>query len=204
LLQSTDGLNLTLANITAANLTTLTTKGKGPVIVNATGFQGAATLKIATGSTGNAILIGGAGTNILTDLGTPTAGTKTTPGTLYNILVGGAGQSTITGSGHDILVSGTTPMNQANGEAGLKAILNFWSLNDNYLQKISDIRSGSGVSGGFKLNNTTVVSNNPSKANTLQSTLGGQAVNNNWFLYFGPPDPTPLGFAGEIADNLHH
>src|SRR5262249_1054882 len=157
-LQSTDGLNLTLANITAANLTTLTTKGKGPFIVNATGFQGTATLTIAQNSTGNAVLIGGAGSNSLTNQGTG-----------FNILIGGAGLTTDTGNGNDILVSGTTDYDV--NAAALKALLAEWSGPDSYVTRINKINI-LGVS-GFKLNKTTVHSNG--KANTLTDS-GAQPV----------------------------
>jgi Ca2+-binding RTX toxin-like protein len=150
---------------------------------NATGFQGIATLDIAQNSTGNAILIGGAGSNSLTNKGTG-----------FNILIGGAGQSTMTGNGNDILISGTTSY-EANVTA-LDAILGLWSGPGSYVTRINKI-SILGVS-GFKLNKTTVHSNG--KANTLTDS-GTQTIHQNWFLYFGATDNPPVG-PGEQQTNL--
>ncbi len=188
---STDGMNVTLSGINIANLTANTSSGGPTVIVNASAFSGvtnltaggpgnailygggspgtATTLTLNNTSTGKDILIGGPGSNRLTDSGTG-----------ENILIGGGGPNTIYGNGNDILISGTTSYDgdtPANITA-LDTILAEWTSTDAYGTRINKILNGM-TTGGYALNATTVKSN--SKVNMVSDGTH-QATNQNWFI----------------------
>jgi hypothetical protein len=165
-LSATDGLNLTLSNINQANLTAATTKNSPLVIVNASAFQGNTAL--TTTGTGNAVLIGGKGSNTLANQGTG-----------FTLMIAGGGQSTLTGNGRDILVGGTTNYD-ANTPANVKslnAILGVWSSGAAYGARVAKLNGTTGT----VLNSTTVHNNN--KNDQLTDGLS-QPVDSNWFLAF--------------------
>jgi hypothetical protein len=185
-------MKLTLKGMTSANLTTNTSSSSPQVIVDASAFAGVTNL--TTSGTGNAILFGGgtagknggtlmvtgSGNNVL--IGGPGSNTLTDNGTSRNILIGGGGPNTITGNGNDILLTGTTiyDPNTAANIAALDAILAEWASTDSYGLRISKITSGIPVgSNTYWLNNTTVNSNR--KSNTV-SDGPRQTQFQNWFI----------------------
>ena len=182
-LASTDGMNLTLTNLSTADLSTV-----GADIVDASAFTGVANLN--SGGPGSAILYGaegggkltvtGSGDNVL--IGGPGGNTLTDTGTGKNILIGGGGPNTITGNGQDILISGTTTYDAqtAPNIAALDAILAVWSnANLSYMQRWTKINQGFIVgSKSYALNLTTVKSNG--KCNTIMN--GALAAPKNWLL----------------------
>jgi parallel beta-helix repeat protein len=186
-LTSTDGMNLVLSGITAANLTTTATSTK-PTVVDASSFTGVTNL--SAGGTGPAIVHGGKGGGSLTATGSgndvliggPGANTLTDNGTGFNILIGGGGPNTIYGNGKDILISGRTiydPNTSAN-IAALDAILSEWSSNDAYGIRIAKISKGISIgSHNYALHRTTVRSNGKSSTVSDGPT---QSQNQNWFI----------------------
>jgi hypothetical protein len=200
-LSSTDGMSLTLRGITTANLTANASSGSS-VIIDASAFTGVTNLTASgtgaamlfgggttgkkggtltvTGS-GNAIVIGGPGSNTLTDNGTG-----------RNILVGGGGPNLITGNGNDIMISGTTSYgtNTPANITALDAILAEWSSADPYPTRVYKINGG--LAGGYALDAATVFWNG--KLNSLKN--GIQRTLQNWLLINQTVDSaTPLGQA---------
>jgi hypothetical protein len=123
------------------------------------GGDGNDTLK---GGGGNDILQGGAGNDTLT------------AGGGRDLLIGGAGSDQIDGKGgQDILISGTTQSD--NNDQALLAILNEWSSDRTYAQRVANIMgTGSGatfdarLNGPYFLNSSTV-----SDDNAIDTLLGG-------------------------------
>jgi hypothetical protein len=181
-------MDLGLSGITKANLTVMTTSGQPDVILDGSGFSG--TTNLTARGSGTAILIGGSGNggtltaletanNIL--IGGPGTDTLSDTSSGHNILIGGGGVDTIKGNGQDILISGTTSYdsNTSAHLAALEAILAEWASSDPYDTKISKISSGITVgSNTYALNATTVQSDGV--ANTLSD--GTAATQNNWFI----------------------
>lgn len=186
-LTSTDGIALSLAGMTTANLTTTAAGGSPSYIVDASAFTGVTNLSAggvvnaflfggsgigstlsATG-TGNDVLIGGSGKTTLTDSGTGS-----------NILIGGPGVDTLTGNGNDILITGTTSYDSDRSAniAALDAILAEWSSSDSYSLRISKIMSGLGAGGTDALNASTCLSDGV--ANSVSD--GPASTQNNWFI----------------------
>ncbi len=137
-------------------------------IANVRGGRGNDTL---TGNGGN-ILIGGAGTNVLTDDYSGTAASG------RSLLIGGSGPSTLTsGSAGDIMIGGTTTFDL--NDAALAAILAEWESADDYntrFYRLEGQESG-GLNGSYDLIwGTTVLANNHS------DTLVGSTVGLDWFF----------------------
>jgi hypothetical protein len=131
-----------------------------------------------TGGPAGGVLIGGAGNDTLT------AGTGRT------ILIGGSGSDILTGGpADDILISGTT--NYDLNPTALAAILAEWQRTDiGYGQRITDLRAGTGLSGGNRLIWGTTV-HDDGVADTLTGN-GGQ----DWFF----ANLGPTGVLDHITD----
>jgi hypothetical protein len=181
-LTATDGLHATLAGISSARLGVNTSSGGGDESIDATLFAGSASLKaygsgsatliagsggntltIAAGDTGNNILLGGAGSDTLTD-----------DGTGASLLLGGGGSDTLTGNGNDLLIAGTTSYDS--NLLALDAILTEWSSSDSYAVRIETLKAGA-EPGGYKLDRTTV--QNDHATNVLKDASGATG---DWFL----------------------
>ena len=98
---------------------------------------------------------------------------------------GGSGADTLFGdSQDDILVAGSTIHDT--DEAALTAILADWVSGNGYDLRVSNIRTGTGLSTGFALNNTTVTQD------ALPDILFGN-LDRDWFL---------LGAGDNLRDRL--
>jgi hypothetical protein len=131
-------------------------------IQNAVGGAGNDTL--VGNSLGN-ILIGGAGNDILTG------------GSGRSVLIGDGGSDTITdGSGSDILISGTTIYDT--NHMVLMDILAEWQRTDeNYTQRVADLKKGGGLNGSHKLLWGSTV-----KDDGTQDVLNGAVGGLDWFF----------------------
>jgi hypothetical protein len=146
--------------------------------VNGGAAGGALGIQNAVGGAGNDTLIGNALGSILVGGG----GNDTiTAGSGRSLLIGGLGTDTITGgSADDLLISGTTSFDS--NQAALMAILNEWQRTDkNYAQRITDLRTGAGLSGGNKLVLGTTVFND-----TSADVLKGNGGLDWFFANLGP------------------
>ena len=156
---------------------------KNPIAVNlatgsATGVNGGAAGSVSgiqnvTGGAGNDSLTGNAQGNILLGGG----GNDTiSGGSGRSLLIGDAGSDTITGGADDdILVSGTTSYDA--NHAALMALLQEWQRTDEtYAQRITDLKSGTGLSKPFKLASGSTV-----KSDTNADKLTGGA-GLDWFF----------------------
>jgi hypothetical protein len=97
----------------------------------ATATGGVAQIANVIGGSGNDLLVGDAGANVLTGNGG------------NNVLLGGAGTDTLTGgAGNALLVAGTTDYDA--DAAALNALLAFWSLttNSNYQSQVAGLTQG--------------------------------------------------------------
>jgi predicted outer membrane repeat protein len=176
--------SIQLSGLTAANLTVTAAAGQSSYVVDASSFSagpanvtvggsanaivfggtaGNDALTIATGATGNNILIGNGPGDSLTDNGSG-----------YAILIGaGTGGDTLTGNGNDILISGTTVYDRDTSAniAALDAILANWASNATYAQRIALVENPPLHSPG--LNGSTITPD--AGSNTLQEASGETA-----------------------------
>jgi Ca2+-binding RTX toxin-like protein len=155
LLSTSDGMSLTLTNVTKAKLAESSIVNR---VLDASGYNGSATL---TGGSGNDILLGGSGSDSLM------------AGTGRDILIGGAGASTlVAGAGDDILIAGTT----TDTLAALNAVMAEWESADSFSLRVSDIANGGGANGSNELNPTTVAWNH------VADRLVGNPSAHDWFF----------------------
>ncbi len=111
--------------------------------------------------TGTAVLDGGLGNDTLL------------AGSGRSILIGGKGTDTITGGANqDIVIGGTVTLNIL--QPGFLALVDKWAGPGTYATRIAQVRNGTGLPAGLKLNASTVP--NDTAADTL--TGGG---NLDWF-----------------------
>lgn len=158
LLTISDGTTFDLSGLTVAEIE----GGAGNNIIDASGFSGAAVL---SGLNGNDVLIGGTGNDWLSGGGGD------------DVLVGNGGNDTLAGgAGRDLIIGGT---GADNGEAdlvpvgidggggddlliagataydadllALAAIMAEWTSGDNYATRVSNLRNGTGLNGGYVL-----------------------------------------------------
>jgi hypothetical protein len=95
------------------------------------------------GGTGNDILVGGAGINILSG----NAG--------RDLLIGGLGADALTGDDdEDILIGGTT--NFDSNWIALDALKAEWTQGSTYAGRVNNLSNGGGVNGPYLLNSATV------------------------------------------------
>jgi predicted outer membrane repeat protein len=199
-LTATDGLHGVLSRIAADRLGVDTSAPSGNETITASSYTGTAnltaygsgdatllgglvngSLTIAPGDTGNNILIGGYGPELLTDQG---AG--------RNLMIGGFGADTLTGSGNDILISGTTSYDS--NLTALDAILAEWSSSDSYATRIGKIESGIVVGWNrYALNSSTV--HDELGTDLIQD---GTGATGDWFIV--NPRDTVASQAGEEVD----
>ncbi|QJW92927.1 TIGR03118 family protein [Frigoriglobus tundricola] len=128
---------------------------------------------IANGGAGNDVLIGGGGNNIL--IGGP-GNDVLVAGPGRDILIGGGGNDVLIGGrGDDILIGGSTAFDD--DPAALTQILNVWSSNLSYNDRIAAIRAGTG--GVPALDSATVADDGD-----RDILIGG--IGQDWFLATGP------------------
>jgi Ca2+-binding RTX toxin-like protein len=114
------------------------------------------------GDNGNDVLVGGAGNDRLIG------------GLGRDVLIGGDGADELIGEAHDDILIGGSTVHDENTEA-LRAILAEWSSTRTYGARVSNIRSGGGATGGFTLDDGSVLDDD--LADTLR---GGDGL--DWFL----------------------
>ena len=138
---------------------------------------------IANGGAGNDVLIGGGGNNIL--IGGP-GDDLLVAGPGRDILIGGGGKDVLVGgTGDDILIGGSTAYDD--NLTALTQILNVWSSNLSYNDRIAAIRAGTG--GVPALNSATVTDDGD-----RDILIGG--IGQDWF-FATPPDLIFRKRAGE-------
>jgi hypothetical protein len=133
-----------------------------------------ANIQNAVGGAGNDTLVGNSLGNILIGR----AGNDTiTGGTGRSVLIGDNGSDTITdGSGSDILISGTTTYDK--NKTALMEILAEWQRTDeNYTQRVADLKNGGGLNGSYKLIWGSTV-----KDDGTQDVLNGAVGGLDWFF----------------------
>jgi hypothetical protein len=138
--------------------------GAAGVVHGIQNVRGGAGIDNLTGNALGNILIGGASSDMIT------------AGSGRSVIIGGGGGDVITGgSGDAILISGTTTFD--NNFAALASILAEWQRTDKtYSQRITDLRTGTGLNGANKLIwGSTVLDDN--NADTL---VGGAGL--DWFF----------------------
>jgi Ca2+-binding RTX toxin-like protein len=131
---------------------------------------------------GNDVLVGDANANVLRG------------GTGRNLIIGGRGANTLYGGGgQNILIGGYTDYDQK--LIALQALMREWVRTDlSFNQRIFDLTNGSGLSGSFVLNTTTVHDNGA--ADALYESYTGAL---DWFFMHqgqdgvGPTSPPPPG-----------
>jgi uncharacterized delta-60 repeat protein len=158
LLTISDGTTFDLSGLTVAEIE----GGAGNNIIDASGFSGAAVL---SGLNGNDILFGGSGNDWLSGGG----GNDVLVGNGGNdTLAGGAGRDLIIGGtgadngeadlvpvgidgggGDDLLIAGTTAYDA--DQVALAAIMAEWNSGNNYATRVSNLRNGTGLNGGYVL-----------------------------------------------------
>jgi hypothetical protein len=148
---------------------------------SASGVAGSVTgIQNVVGGTGNDMLTGGASGGILIG----GAGTDTiTAGTGRSILIGDAGSDQLTaGASGDILIGGSTSYDAPASRAALVAVLAEWQRTDiNYTSRVTDIRNGTGLTGGNKLAwSTNVLDDGASNALTGNAAASGNEL--DWFF----------------------
>jgi PKD repeat protein len=93
-----------------------------------------------------------------------------------DILIGGAGADRLNGGGDDDILIGGTTAHDGNLLA-LGRILNEWTRSLSLANRVSNLKTGVGLSGGFALNASTVFDDGGAK-----DTLTGDA-GKDWFLF---------------------
>jgi hypothetical protein len=160
--------------------------GAANSITNIANVRGGSGNDTFTGNGGN-ILIGGGGTNNLTDTYSGTAAGG------RSLLIGGPGPSNLTsGSAGDILIGGTTNFDSNN--AALAAILAEWQSADDYntrFHRLEGQQSG-GRNGSYHLIWGSTV-----KDNKFSDTLVGSTVGLDWFF------AQLSGNTADVIDNLN-
>jgi Ca2+-binding RTX toxin-like protein len=95
------------------------------------------------GQSGNDVLVGGAGDDRLNG------------GSGRDIVIGGDGSDVIkAGADQDIVITGFT--DHDDDDAALLAILDEWTSNKSFEERVNNVMTGGGLTGGFAFNSTTV------------------------------------------------
>ena len=130
---------------------------------------------VLRGGTGNDVLTGGTGSDTL--LGE--AGNDNLNGQgAFDILIGGIGTDVqVGGIGSDLLIAGTTAYD--NDDAQLAAIGAEWTSNRTYVERVNNLRNGSGTTGGG-LNGTTFLTSTSVTNDSETDQLRGQR-GEDWF-----------------------
>lgn len=116
------------------------------------------------GGDGNDVLLGGTGDDLLTGGGG------------RDLLIGGDGADRIVGNGEDdILIADWTVHDDS--PSALSAIMDEWTRTDRcYLDRINNLRFGTGLNGSIILDNTTIFADDD--ADVLTGSSG-----NDWFIF---------------------
>ena len=187
-LTMSDGTNLALTGISLDTLT-LNNPQANSRVIDASVFSGVSTL-VATGA-GQAKLIAGPGNDTLAVTGSGAAvmvgnagdDTMTARGNGRVIEIGGMGTDTLSstagssGTGQTIQIGGSTIYDL--NLVALDALLSAWSSGNTFTQRTTALTSGSGVTGGYKFDGTTIIDD--LAVNSLTNSAPSNA-GQNWFL----------------------
>jgi Ca2+-binding RTX toxin-like protein len=172
-------LSLTTAQVVASNLTLTFSSGESLEMIVGTNrndvLRGNSRDNVLVGGTGNDSLQGGAG---------------------RDLLAGGTGIDSLTGeAGEDVLVAGALSyFNESTrvlNRLAIDAVMAEWSRADaDYATRINNLRNGGGMSGAFRLNSTTVLTD----GSAIDTLSGGFDL--DWFWSFAGDALTDRGTGG--------
>jgi Ca2+-binding RTX toxin-like protein len=169
----------------SVNLSTGSATGVGGTVANIQDVRGDNFGDTLTGNSAGNILIGGTGADTISG------------GTGASILIGDKGADNVTGgSGNDIIIGGWTNDDASStaNDLAIEKILAEWQSGNPFAARVSNIKTGGGLTGGNKLVWASTV-HDDLVANTL---TGLASSTTNWFFEGAHDTITDPSTAGQI------